>query len=172
MAHAVRGCNSTRPLIAVLTLAAPPPAYAATVTELEGAWAPDTPAEVQTGDAISAQWWLNLNDDDPAPGNEPAPTVDGYTITDTLPLGATYVPGSATPEPQTGSSGGSQTLTGVLNGVATNEEHTLDYQLAFDCRVSSSSGQDCMGAYVVTTTAAVRIGFDVRWRSTVSDRVQ
>lgn len=54
------------------------PATAATVYELEGAWAPGTPATLQTGDAVSSTWWFNLNDDAAAPGNEP---VEDVTVT-------------------------------------------------------------------------------------------
>ena len=47
------------------------PATAATVYELEGSWADTTPATLETGDAVSATWWFNLNDDAAAPGNAP-----------------------------------------------------------------------------------------------------
>src|SRR5690606_14473156 len=58
--------------------AAAAPAHAATVYELEGAWSVGTPTTVATGDAVSASWWFNLNDDAAAPGNAP---VDDVTIT-------------------------------------------------------------------------------------------
>ncbi|SMF18291.1 conserved repeat domain-containing protein [Cellulosimicrobium cellulans J1] len=58
--------------------AAAAPANAATVYELEGAWSAGTPTTVATGDAVSASWWFNLNDDAAAPGNAP---VDDVTIT-------------------------------------------------------------------------------------------
>ncbi len=54
------------------------PASAETVYELEGEWAAGTPETVSTGDAVSARWWFNLNDDAQAPGNEP---VDNVTAT-------------------------------------------------------------------------------------------
>lgn len=55
-------------------------------------------------------------------------SVDDYEIVDTLPVGMTYVDGSADPAPALSMSGGQQVLTWTLDGVATNEEHTLTYQ--------------------------------------------
>lgn len=65
-----------------------------------------------------------------ANGGPGAPaTVDGYVITDTLPVGLTYVPGSATPAPSVATNGsGQQVLTWTLNGVTTNQTHALTYQ--------------------------------------------
>jgi len=60
------------------------------------------------------------------------PTVNNYKIVDTLPIGATYVPGSATPAPVITTTGTApnqqQVLTWTLNGVSTNVEHALTYQ--------------------------------------------
>ncbi|TDD65925.1 DUF11 domain-containing protein [Jiangella aurantiaca] len=57
------------------------------------------------------------------------PTVDDYQIVDTLPLGMTYVENSADPAPVVSlDDQGRQVLTWTLDGVATNEEHTLTYQ--------------------------------------------
>lgn len=55
-------------------------------------------------------------------------TVDNYRIVDTLPVGMTYVKGSATPEPAVTTSQGRQVLTWVLNKVPTNQQNTLVYQ--------------------------------------------
>lgn len=56
-------------------------------------------------------------------------TVDGYVITDTLPLGMSYVAGSASPAPSVSTNGsGQQVLTWTLDGVTTNENHALTYQ--------------------------------------------
>ncbi|MTG87845.1 DUF11 domain-containing protein [Cellulosimicrobium sp. BIT-GX5] len=61
-----------------------------------------------------------------------APTVDDYVLTDTLPAGATYVPGSASPEPAVTTDGsGQQVLTWTLDGVATNVAHSLSYRVQF-----------------------------------------
>ncbi|TDD72737.1 DUF11 domain-containing protein [Jiangella aurantiaca] len=63
-------------------------------------------------------------------------TVDGYEIVDTLPVGMTYEPGSADPEPVVTVDGqGRQVLTWTLDGVATNTEHTLTYQAVADAGV-------------------------------------
>src|SRR5690606_10338980 len=61
-----------------------------------------------------------------------APTVDDYVLVDTLPAGATYVGGSASPEPAvTTTGGGQQVLTWTLDGVATNAGHSLSYVVRF-----------------------------------------
>src|SRR5690625_4292066 len=57
------------------------PASAQTVYELEGEWADGTPEVVQTGEGLAATWYLNVNDDAEAPGNEP---VDNVTFEVTL----------------------------------------------------------------------------------------
>jgi uncharacterized repeat protein (TIGR01451 family) len=65
-------------------------------------------------------------------GTIPA-TVDNYRIVDTLPLGMTYVAGSASPEPTiTTDAQGRQVLTWVLNGVPTNVANDLTYQAVAD----------------------------------------
>lgn len=67
------------------------------------------------------------------------PTVDDYEIVDTLPEGATYVAGSATPEPALSTVGGRQVLTWTLDGVETNAQHTLSYQVEFDSDIAGGS---------------------------------
>ncbi|UMG93679.1 DUF11 domain-containing protein [Nocardioides sp. TF02-7] len=62
------------------------------------------------------------------------PTVDDYTIIDTLPAGMTYVPGSATPEPAISPDG--RVLTWNLDGVPTNAVQTLTYQAVADDSVT------------------------------------
>lgn len=62
-------------------------------------------------------------------GSAAPPTADDFTITDTLPLGMTYVAGSASPEPVISTDAqGRQVLTWTLNGVTTNVLHSLTYQ--------------------------------------------
>jgi fimbrial isopeptide formation D2 family protein/uncharacterized repeat protein (TIGR01451 family)/LPXTG-motif cell wall-anchored protein len=65
-----------------------------------------------------------------ANGGAAAPkTVDDYVLTDTLPVGLEYVPGSADPEPTvTIDDQGRQVLTWTLDDVTTNTEHELKYQ--------------------------------------------
>jgi fimbrial isopeptide formation D2 family protein/uncharacterized repeat protein (TIGR01451 family) len=56
-------------------------------------------------------------------------TVDDYSIVDTLPVGMSYVGGSADPEPTVTTNGeGQQVLTWSIDGVPTNEEQELTYQ--------------------------------------------
>lgn len=65
------------------------------------------------------------------------PTVDGYQISDTLPVGVTYVTGSATPAPVISVDGqGRQVLSWSLNGVTTNTQHALTYQAVADQSVT------------------------------------
>ncbi|WP_114559522.1 DUF7927 domain-containing protein, partial [Desertihabitans aurantiacus] len=55
--------------------------------------------------------------------------VDDYEIVDTLPVGMTYVAGSATPEPEVTTNGeGQQVLTWSLDQVPTNTPNMLTYQ--------------------------------------------
>ncbi|WP_407320272.1 hypothetical protein UQW22_07420 [Isoptericola halotolerans] len=63
-----------------------------------------------------------------AEGTDVAETVDGYIVRDVMPLGATYAPGSADPEPETSTNfDGQQVLTWTLDGVPTNQANTLTY---------------------------------------------
>ncbi|MGD2204267.1 SpaA isopeptide-forming pilin-related protein [Microbacterium maritypicum] len=54
------------------------PAHAATVYEIEGSWQAPVPTQVESGDVLSSAWRFNINDDSPAPTNDP---VDNVTIT-------------------------------------------------------------------------------------------
>ncbi|QOR69734.1 DUF11 domain-containing protein [Ruania alkalisoli] len=56
-----------------------------------------------------------------------AESVDGYEIVDTLPAGMTYVAGSSSTGSDPGING--DTLTWVIDGVPTNEDQTLTYQV-------------------------------------------
>jgi hypothetical protein len=65
-----------------LVVAAASPAAADTVYEITARWADGTPtAEVASGDVVSSEWRVNVNDDAPAPSNEP---VDNVTFTTTV----------------------------------------------------------------------------------------
>ncbi|MFE4517312.1 hypothetical protein ACFRMQ_24315, partial [Kitasatospora sp. NPDC056783] len=98
-------------------------------------------------------------------GNSVPPTVNDYKIVDTLPVGMTYVTGSARPEPAITTSGGQQVLTWTLNGVATNVEHSLTYQAVADAKATpgqtlknsataSYGGQDSAVATASVTLSA------------------
>lgn len=56
------------------------PASAATVYEIEGEWEANTPDTVASGDVVTALWRINLNDDRPAPSNDPVDNVN-FTVT-------------------------------------------------------------------------------------------
>lgn len=78
-------------------------------------------------------------------------TVDDYTIVDTLPLGVTYVAGSASPAPQvTTNASGQQVLTWSLDGVTTNVRHPLTYQAV--------AGDTVAPGQVLTNTATSSVG--------------
>jgi uncharacterized repeat protein (TIGR01451 family)/fimbrial isopeptide formation D2 family protein len=64
-------------------------------------------------------------------GTVPA-TVDDYVIRDVLPVGMTYVVGSASPEPVVTTSGGRQVLTWTLDDVPTNAWQSLTYEAVAD----------------------------------------
>ncbi|WIB76986.1 DUF11 domain-containing protein [Curtobacterium sp. MCPF17_002] len=57
------------------------PATAAPVFQITGSWDSSTPATVAKGDVLNATWRLNVNDDQPAPSNDP---VDNVTFSITL----------------------------------------------------------------------------------------
>lgn len=83
------------------------------------------------------------------------PAVNGFQIADTLPAGVTYVPGSASPEPQVSTNGsGQQVLSWTLDGVATNTWHPLSYQAVADDSVTAGS--------VLTNTVAASFGGQTR----------
>lgn len=63
------------------TLAPAVTAQAATVYEIEGEWQAPVPAEVSYGDSLISVWRFNINDDSPAPTNDP---VDNVTLTFTV----------------------------------------------------------------------------------------
>lgn len=64
-------------------------------------------------------------------------TVDGFTVADTLPIGLTYVDGSATPAPSVSTDlEGRQVLSWAFDGVATNTPHTVTYQAIADASVT------------------------------------
>jgi len=54
------------------------PAVAAPVYQIEASWAPGTPNTVKSGDVVTGVWRVNVNDDSPAPSNDP---VDDVTVT-------------------------------------------------------------------------------------------
>ncbi|WP_165367847.1 hypothetical protein, partial [Phytoactinopolyspora endophytica] len=93
-------------------------------------------------------------------------TVDGYEIVDTLPVGMTYEPESADPEPVvTTDAQGRQVLTWTLDGVETNVDHELTYQAVADSSIepgttltntaySSLAGEDSAEVDETVTTTA------------------
>lgn len=57
---------------------------AAPVYQIEASWAPGTPTTVKSGDVVTGVWRINVNDDAPAPSNDP---VDNVTVTITAQSG-------------------------------------------------------------------------------------
>ncbi|MDR7385619.1 DUF7507 domain-containing protein [Promicromonospora iranensis] len=73
-------------------------------------------------------------------------TVDDYSVVDTLPVGMSYVGGSADPEPTVTTNGeGQQVLTWSIDGVPTNEPQELTYQAV--------AGNSVVPGQVLTNTA-------------------
>jgi uncharacterized repeat protein (TIGR01451 family)/LPXTG-motif cell wall-anchored protein len=84
-------------------------------------------------------------------GSDADGVADGVTLTDQLPVGLTYVAGSATPEPViTTRADGGQTLTWSLNGVPVETQRALTYH----ARV----GDDVEPGSALTNTAQAAIG--------------
>jgi LPXTG-motif cell wall-anchored protein len=54
------------------------PASAAPVYQITASWADGTPTTVKSGDVVTGVWRVNMNDDAPAPANDP---VDNVTVT-------------------------------------------------------------------------------------------
>ncbi|WP_217496212.1 DUF11 domain-containing protein [Arthrobacter sp. 24S4-2] len=54
------------------------PAFAAPVSEITGGWAANTPTTVASGDLVTSEWHVNINDNAAAPSNAP---VDNVTAT-------------------------------------------------------------------------------------------
>jgi uncharacterized repeat protein (TIGR01451 family) len=65
-----------------LGLSTPAPASAAPVYDIRGQWEPNTPSTVGRGDVVTAIWRVNVNDDQPAPANDPVDDVT-FTVTAT-----------------------------------------------------------------------------------------
>ncbi len=72
-------------IVATGSVMAATPAAAATVYEITGDWEAGTPTTVGRGDVVNAIWRVNVNDDQPAPANEP---VENVTFTATTVNGA------------------------------------------------------------------------------------
>lgn len=58
------------------------PAVAAPVYEITARWVDDTASQVASGDVVSSEWRVNVNDDAPAPSNDPIDNVT-FTVTAT-----------------------------------------------------------------------------------------
>ncbi|WP_156760267.1 DUF7507 domain-containing protein [Microbacterium karelineae] len=79
------------------------------------------------------------------------PTMDGFEIRDRLPVGMTYVAGSADPEPTISTDPqGRQILDWRIDGVETNVEHQLTYQAVADASVEPGTA--------LTNTSWARMG--------------
>lgn len=68
-------------LLGLLFMANAVPAFAAPVYEITARWADNTPTQVASGDVVTGEWRVNVNDDATAPANAP---VDNVTVSITL----------------------------------------------------------------------------------------
>src|SRR3546814_19812784 len=64
----------------LLSLLAAAPASAAPVYEITARWSEEPPATVRSGDVLTAEWRINVNDDADATSNEPVENVN-FTLT-------------------------------------------------------------------------------------------
>ncbi|WP_277515198.1 DUF7507 domain-containing protein [Cellulosimicrobium cellulans] len=148
------------------------PAVAATVYELEGSWAETTPASLETGDAVSATWWFNLNDDAAAPGNEP---VENVTVTITA-QGAVFdaLPPACLVDGVDPASSISEDGSTLVCNVGTQTEGTA-FSLTTPMRVTAVTGETVSaGATIADQQASlpelpVQNGFvqDIHWVESV-----
>ncbi|MDF2826735.1 MAG: hypothetical protein K0R01_18 [Mycobacterium sp.] len=149
------------------------PAVAATVYELEGSWAQSTPASLETGDAVSATWWFNLNDDAAAPGNEP---VENVTVTVTG-QGAVFdaIPPACLTDGVDPVSSISEDGTTLVCNVGTQDEGTA-FSLTTAMRVTAVSGETVSAGATIANQQTtlpelpVQNGFvqDIHWVESVS----
>jgi uncharacterized repeat protein (TIGR01451 family) len=68
-------------LLGLLFMTNAVPAFAAPVNEITARWADNTPTQVASGDVVTGEWRVNVNDDATAPANAP---VDNVTLSITL----------------------------------------------------------------------------------------
>ncbi len=149
------------------------PATAATVYELEGSWADSTPATLETGDAVSAEWWFNLNDDAAAPGNAP---VENVTVTITA-QGAVFdaLPPACLVDGVDPASSVSEDGSTLVCNVGTQTEGTA-FSLTTPMRVTAVTGETVSaGATIADQQTSlpelpVQNGFvqDIHWVESVS----
>ncbi|MFR0656697.1 hypothetical protein SB719_19270, partial [Pantoea sp. SIMBA_079] len=67
-------------LLAVTGLSFAAPALAAPVYEITAKWADGSPTTVKSGDVVTAEWRVNVNDNAAAPANDPVDNVN-FTLT-------------------------------------------------------------------------------------------
>ncbi len=149
------------------------PATAATVYELEGSWADTTPATLETGDAVSATWWFNLNDDAAAPGNAP---VENVTVT-VAAQGAVFdaLPPACLVEGVDPASSVSEDGSTLVCNVGTQTEGTA-FSLTTPMRVTAVSGETVSAGATISDQQTslpelpVQNGFvqDIHWVESVS----
>ncbi|MCM3535412.1 DUF11 domain-containing protein [Cellulosimicrobium funkei] len=141
--------------------------------ELEGSWADSTPATLETGDAVSAEWWFNLNDDAAAPGNAP---VENVTVTITA-QGAVFdaLPPACLVDGVDPASSVSEDGSTLVCNVGTQTEGTA-FSLTTPMRVTAVTGETVSaGATIADQQTSlpelpVQNGFvqDIHWVESVS----
>lgn len=114
------------------------PAEAAPVYEIEGEWQAGTPSEVRTGDGVVAVWRYNINDDAPAPSNDP---VDDVTVTFQVQGGAfTVLPDPCRTEGVTPVSGISADGATLTCNLGTREQGSAELSLT-GIRATAATGE-------------------------------
>ncbi|MDP3952576.1 LPXTG cell wall anchor domain-containing protein [Microbacterium sp.] len=161
-------------LVALATVLVAAPASAATVYEITGRWADGTVTEAKSGDVVNAEWRVNVNDDAPAPGNEP---VDNVTFEVTLQNG---VFGSlptlcltADVDPASSISADGATLTcnvGTANqGTAVAIQTPIEVDGPTGSQLSASGTIDGQTVDLSPIDIVNEFGMDIRWGTGTSN---
>ncbi|UFU07359.1 DUF11 domain-containing protein [Ruania halotolerans] len=163
----------TAALVAMTTLVVASPAMAAPVYEITARWAQDTPDTVASGDVVTAEWRVNVNDDAAAPSNEP---VDNVNFTLTLENGTfASLPDSCvmggTPESSISDDG--QTLVCNIGTQDQGSAHVVQTAVLVDgetgSQVSASGTIDGLTADLAPIEIENTFGLDMDWGTPTGD---
>ncbi|MGM1016997.1 MAG: DUF7507 domain-containing protein [Actinomycetota bacterium] len=162
----------TAALVATTTVLVATPAMAAPVYEITARWADDTPTTLASGDVVTAEWRVNVNDDSAAPSNEP---VDNVNFTLTLENGVfASLPDSCvtggTPESSISDDGRA-----LVCNIGTQDQgsaHVLQTAVRADgetgSELTASGTIDGQTADLPALVIENEFGMDIRWESAVA----
>ncbi|MFI2613077.1 hypothetical protein, partial [Kitasatospora sp. NPDC018619] len=153
-------------VLTMLSLAAV--SWAATVFQVDGRWVPNTPTTLASGDVVTAEWRVNVNDDAQAPANE---LVDNVTLNVTLTNGLfDALPGlclTTGVSPASSLSTDKKTLTCNLGTHAQGTAAVLQTPVVADGPTGSQVGAEAtingQKAALPALNIANVFGMDMRW---------